>query len=293
MKPCRLYPCLFFLVYLGTVSVTSLAADVTPLMASNVAAAAPPPTTKKVIYGLRHAHSQANAWMSQPGNDWGDATFRDDPSLVDASLSDQGRRQVAALADRLAGASSSTTSSSSAWVDEVELVVVSPLTRCLQTWEGGCRSAFLERRSDGEADSMAPPVVLALPLAAERVFTASDTGRSIAAMRKEFPHIDWAACDGPSHPAATDPTTTSSPWWYSPSQTTVDGTDEWRPHGQGQSYAVPGEPEDVFTARMDQLQTWLQERPEKCILLVCHWGVLRHFTGDDHIDNCSLVRMEL
>jgi broad specificity phosphatase PhoE len=262
-------------------------------MASNAAAAAPPPTAKKVIYGLRHAHSQANAWMSQPGSDWGDATFRDDVSLVDASLSDQGRRQVAALAERLASSSSTT---ANAWVDEVELVVVSPLTRCLQTWEGGCRSAFLERRR-GEAassdDSMAPPVVvLALPLAAERVFTASDTGRSIAVMRKKFPHVDWAACGLP-HQAATDATATSSPWWYSPSQTTVDGTDEWRPHGQGQWYAVPGEPEDVFTERMDQLQTWLQERPEKCILLVCHWGVLRHFTGDDHIENCSLVRMEL
>jgi hypothetical protein len=37
-------------------------------------------------------------------------------------------------------------------------------------------------------------------------------------------------------------------------------SEEWRPPGD---YACPGEPEDVFRARMIALREWIAERPEK------------------------------
>lgn len=242
-------------------------------------------TTTKTLYALRHAHSVANAWMSQPGNEWGDATFKDDPSLVDAVLSDLGHQQVQTLATEL-------------WSEEgphkmmlstVDLVVVSPLTRCLQTWELGCRPAF-------QRAGRVPPV-LAHPWATERVYTSSDTGRPVAQLAREFADVDFSECY--RHATTTD----GLDWWYTaegdPSSldAATTTTTEWRPHGEGQYYAVPGEPYQVFAARMQKLRTWLLQRPEKCILLVSHWGVLRYLTTtsscSDHIDNCRILQLEL
>lgn len=49
---------------------------------------------------------------------------------------------------------------------------------------------------------------------------------------------------------------------------------------------------DVFHARMQQLQQWLCARPERCIAVVSHWGVLQALTGED-FDNCELQTLKL
>ena len=36
---------------------------------------------------------------------------------------------------------------------------------------------------------------------------------------------------------------------------------------------------DVFAARLEALRVWLVGRPERCIALVAHAGVLSHLTG--------------
>jgi broad specificity phosphatase PhoE len=208
--------------------------------------------------------------MKGSGNQWGDATFRDDPALRDSELSETGKKQVRALTEMLLQ-----------WRDDgdcsladFELIVVSPLTRCLQTYVMGVRPA-LEKQGRR-------PRVVALPLAAERVYTASDHGRPVVELAKEYPDIDWSL--------AGDRT---GAWWY---EGEADDDDEewkeWRPHGQGQYYAVKGEPADAFARRMHLLQKWLSRRPEKCILLVGHWGVLRHLTGGTlDLDFCALCRV--
>mmetsp|Transcript_16131 Transcript_16131/g.21089 ORF Transcript_16131/g.21089 Transcript_16131/m.21089 type:complete len:299 (-) Transcript_16131:166-1062(-) len=223
----------------------------------------------KIIYGIRHGRSVGNEYMRKEGSRWGDATFKDDMMYRDTPISETGRSQVEALSEKLEKEEGD-------WMSEVELVIVSPLTRCLETFEYGCRAAL-----EHHFEPSPPPKILALTLAAERVFTAGETGRSSKLLEKEFSEIDWSELKHIEHDEA---------WWY-----TGEGDEgkheEWRPHGEGQYYAVPGEPESIFEARMVALKEWVHKRPEKTILMVSHWGVLNHFTKQD-MENCGICRIE-
>jgi broad specificity phosphatase PhoE len=101
-------------------------------------------------------------------------------------------------------------------------------------------------------------------------------GTSTNSLRSKWPTFDWSLVPG-------------NAWWYE-----RDGNKpsepEWRPHGQGQWYAVPGEPKKVFNDRMAQADAWLQKRPEKNILLVTHWAVIRHFT-EQEVANCDMATL--
>jgi broad specificity phosphatase PhoE len=48
----------------------------------------------------------------------------------------------------------------------------------------------------------------------------------------------------------------------------------------------------VFLARMQQLQQWIEARPERVLAVVTHWGVLRALTGRD-FENCELQTVKL
>jgi|UniRef100_A0A8J9SGX8 broad specificity phosphatase PhoE len=243
-----------------------------------------------ILYGLRHGTSVANEWMTGP-NAWGASTFRDDVTLRDAPLSDAGRAQARQLANTLElsnavppPTSSLSPSCSRAELENVQLVVVSPLRRCLETYDAVSPRL---RRNDG---SPGPPVIVQ-PWAAERVFTVADQGTPGTALRNRYPDWDWSLV-------------TDQPWWYdhhhdnnnsnnNNNNHQLDATPyvEWRPSQQGQWYAVPGEPENVFAARMRRLEQWLRARPERHILIVTHWAVLRHWTGQE-IDNCGIGKIE-
>ena len=259
----------------------------------------------KVIYGIRHARSVSNEYMRQLA--WGDATFCDDLKFVDSPLSTVGMEQAVALHDQLCHDVAAAADQDHAndqppvvphWLSQVELVLVSPLTRCLQTFEYGCRRALDQVQQQQQASSSKdPPRILALPLARERVFTAAETGRPLSQIQAEFPNLDWSLFHSQhddddttlEHPT----TTTSEEWWYTGSSVD-DAYREWRPHGQGQWYAVPGEPDQVFADRMQALQEWIALRPEHTILLVTHWGVLRHLSQDTvDPDNTQVCRLEL
>ena len=242
--------------------------------------------------------------MSQPGNTWGDPTFSDDATLIDAKLSSNGINQIKTkLQDQL----------QNQYLDylkaELQLVLISPLTRCLQTYEYGVRPVLLsiqqqeqyqkaknsQQHDEGnpatdELSSSSKVTTLALPLMTERVYTASDTGRPVSTLSNEFPFVDFSECStsvgNQTNPKneesqqeandASSPThTAASPWWYS---STYSESEEWRPYGQGQWYAVPGEPEDVFEQRMKRFDNWLRNREETNIILVAHWGVFHHLT---------------
>ena len=217
---------------------------------------------------MRHAPSIANEWMQKPGNEWGAAAFCDDTQLRDAPLSEAGRQAASAAngPEKLAAMLQQCSS------DDEIVVVVSPLTRCLETWYYSVRP-FLERSNF----SPPPPRTIVQPLATERVYTSSDTGRTKSQLQQAFPQqeLDWSLL-----PEDDDA------WWY-----TGGGNHhcpEWRPHGQGQYYAVPGEPQDAFAARMKALEDWLADLGDdddddqpKLIVLVSHWGVLRHLTKQE------------
>ena len=59
---------------------------------------------------------------------------------------------------------------------------------------------------------------------------------------------------------------------------------EWRPAGR---YCCEGEPNEEFTARVLELRRWLLSRPERCIAVVTHWGVLKALTGVE-FKNCEV-----
>jgi len=237
-------------------------------------AAAAATSNKKILYGVRHGTSLANEWMSRDGNRWGDATFRDDPALVDASLSDKGREQAAELAANL---------STVDWLSDIELIAVSPLTRCIETWKYGVHPA-LEKILKSGGQSQRKPVVMALPLLTERVYTASDIGRPIAELKQQYPELDWKEAEEIANGSR------NGSWWYLPDE--EDSKEpEWRPFGQGQWYAVAGEPSSVFEKRMSRLDEWLRRRHETRILLVTHWGVLRHWTGKG-VDHCGICHID-
>jgi broad specificity phosphatase PhoE len=205
--------------------------------------------TKRLLL-IRHGVSLANEWMDRDGNRWGDPTFTDDPSLRDAKLSKAGEAQARDMRTRLQREYSDL-------LAQVELVVVSPLTRTLQTMDIGVRPL------------LAPTVpILAHHDTRERLYTASDTGRPAHVLRAEYSYVDFAL---------VPPDT----WWFQ-----GDMGEEWRPFGDGQTYAVPGEPNELFQDRLREFQKWLASRPERTIVLVSHWAILRAWTGDE-FQNCE------
>lgn len=242
--------------------------------------------TGTIVYGIRHGTSVSNEWMMEPGNEWGSPTYNDGQNTPDAPLSDTGMKQAAALARQLRDCE---------WLQSVELIVVSPLTRCLQTYSYGVKPVLEMISSTGSREHLIP--VLVHPLLTERVYSVSETGRPAAGLKKDFPDdmLDWSLLPG------------IDCWWYDPSRlpsvyssffeeeeenVSSTLTNEWRPHGDGQIYCVVGEPMSVFTRRMDALKEWLMNRPEKRILAVGHWAVFRHFLGTE-MDHCQVCTIKL
>lgn len=202
----------------------------------------------KEIYCVRHGKSKSNEWMEK--NEWGGPGYNDyHGNLRDSPLSEVGISQAKALTEQL---------------DTVELVIVSPLTRCLETLY---HSSLVKDTT----------TVLVLPQITERVYSLSETGRPKSDLMQEFPSSwDWSAVPEDS-------------WWYTGSEQ----SEEWRPHGDNQIYAVPGEPMHRFAERMEGFRHWLRTRPEQCILLVSHWGVIRHLSGGVEVSNCHVERIYL
>ena len=265
---------------------------------------------KRRLILVRHGTSVANEAMDRAGNEWGDPTFTDDVSLRDSPLSEAGRTQAEALrvqwesivlsgvkgGVRLGGSEggsggddSEPDNPTSIYGTGIDLIVVSPLTRALQTYDVAVRPNLL---SDGNGYDNRPPIpVVANPLASERVYTASDTGRSLLELRQEFPHVEF---DDSLFHSDRDGSGDERQWWFngpSPGEGGgVEGSyeerEEWRPHEDRQTYAVPGEPLHIFMVRMRRLVDWLREREEANIVLVTHWGVIKCLTAEN-FDRCE------
>lgn len=262
-------------------------------------------STAKRLVCIRHARSEGNEMMAQPGNEWGDPTFCDNAELIDAKLTETGLQQVRdellPKFIRSANTGATNTGDGNAMdyrqlLKDVDLVVVSPLTRTQETFQYGVLPALEEIYSEKDSSSNMPNI-LALPLSTERVYTASDTGRPVTELSKQFTWVDWSLLLPVDGQKAT---TKTKDWWYSHAdedETTIttsnaDSYQEWRPIGEGQWYAVPGEPEDRFQTRMKELEEWIAAREENNILLVAHWGVIRYLTGGYQAKNCEVTVLD-
>eukprot|EP00850_Spirogloea_muscicola_P015179 SM000114S24142 [mRNA] locus=s114:180400:186654:+ [translate_table: standard] len=187
----------------------------------------------KVLHLIRHGQTEMNVYIARA------PAGCKDPLMYDTRLTTEGQRQaraLAALAARRAPAP--------------ELIVTSPLTRALQTMELVFPAA------------KAPKVVEAA--ARERLYMASDMGRSPEVVAHEYPHLYFDHL----------PTI----WWHS---------DE-----RQDPLAVVMEPPDVFAERVSRFRKWLAARPEHTIAVVSHWGVLHQLTGRD-FRNCELFTCRL
>jgi broad specificity phosphatase PhoE len=281
-------------------------------------------TTVTTVYGIRHGTSVSNEWMTGP-NAWGAPTYDDRLNIRDSPLSAEGIAQATALCrtwqEELKRRNSDEDDDDDDtplphWLSRVQLIVLSPLTRCLQTYQYAIQPLFssLYQQHDADQSPSPPPVprVVVQPLLAERLYTRSETGRPVSALRREFPgtEIDWSLL--PEHNEPKQQPATAVPvrhdlsscvqpdgcWWYHPLVPTRFTAnvplDEWRPHGQGQVYGdVAGEPSVVFERRMQALSHWLHyEQPETCILTVGHWGVYRHLASIE-LDNGQMCSFTL
>jgi hypothetical protein len=216
-------------------------------------------------------------------------------------------------------------------LSKIDLIVASPLTRCLETLMYGVVPAY-------ESLGLDLPPIIALDLLTERIYTCSDHGSPVSQLEPVYPQVDFSHIVTPDHWWWDLPATHE---WYANNKDTdtgidageqvnqVNGSDntdaseqadvynssnrdenkshnvpgelqelstmeytEWRPHGDGQWYAVPGEPANAFARRMGRLRDWLASRRERNILIVSHWGVLTDLAGVSDVDNCSIVELK-
>lgn len=244
---------------------------------------------KKLIL-IRHGCSEANEFMYREGNRWGDPNFTDEEQYVDTILSGKGREQAQSLwsksaelrniLQKLQDSVASDFNESKECVTDQVLIVTSPLTRTIETLSIGILP-HLKKHANGNAIR-----AIAQPLATERVYTASDTGRPFSELQKHFPHIDFTDCFS-SAQDSNDPNSLEE-WWYTHNPEKDGSYSEWRPSDKNQFYAVPGESQPAFDDRMSRLFKWIDKRPEQTIILVTHWGVIRYITEEDDVENCGV-----
>ena len=173
--------------------------------------------TTKTILCIRHGESTFNrAWRERPV----------DPLHYDAPLSEAGHEQVRGARPALAEV-------------PVEIVIVSPLTRALETALG---------LFGGHPRS--PPMLVA-DLARERVENSCDIGRSPSVLAAQFPMLDVAHLD--------------EVWWHA--------------EGEADERGVCVEPLEAVDARVARFRALLRERPERVIAVVAHGTFFFHLTG--------------
>lgn len=228
---------------------------------------------KNIVF-IRHGCTHMNEYLSS--NKFGSPGFTDifenDDLYRDSPLSPRGVRQAQTLATRLADSSCPEYGN---LLNELDLIVTSPLTRAIQTLEIG----LLPHVKNEENGRPAVPVV-ALPHAAERLYLISDVGKSRQELHDKYGHIVDFHHDG-FH---------DEKWWFQHNGST--NYVEWRPNSSEQRYACPGEPDEQFGSRMTRLFQWLNDRPESTIAVICHWGVLDWFLDAD-FDNCEMRKVPL
>lgn len=236
---------------------------------------------KKRIVFLRHGRSYMNDFIG--GVNFGAPDFSDifpdtpenRARYIDSPLTPAGIEQAKTLNSALQRARRAKSNSAysttkdivyGTLLDEIDLVIVSPLTRTLETLDIGLYPLIKARNVP----------IIASPLASERLYLVSDIGKPRNELKKSFEYVDFDSC-----------IRTDKPWHFEPTDSLKQTYIEWRPSGEGQQYACLGEPQDYFDGRMSELYQFLDERLEKTIVVVCHAGVIDWFLNES-FENCEL-----
>ena len=245
---------------------------------------------EKQLLFIRHGLSEMNERLQVMP--WYSENFVDG-ALWDSKLSSIGIEQARSLHKKLI-----LTGTEEYQLHRIEVLLSSPLTRALHTSE----LVFYDEKN------LLPDVNrIVHPLLRERLYLSSEVGRCSSELKDEFP--DWDLTEIPP----------GKPWWYIHNHTNEKNDSimthyhrdkihlhkgsehqheqyknnkilseyspyiEWRPEGR---YCCEGEPNHVFTSRIQQLQQYILSRPEKYIAVVAHWGVLKALTGIE-FQNCE------
>lgn len=182
------------------------------------------------IHLIRHGQSTFNEAYELTGQD---------PIIWDAPISELGARQIAALAAQLR-------SDQSPLVPPPARVLVSPLTRALQT-------------AEGLFSDVAVPVEVE-PLLTEQVTESCDIGSDKTDLLKNFPHANWDFSRVPD----------DRPWWPVDLFSSAEQRDAsiCRSHFLHAAGFIEGEL--ALRTRTHQLVRRLQAYPEKSLCLVGH-----------------------
>ena len=278
---------------------------------------------KKRLILIRHGKTYMNEYLAKEGSQWGDENFTDvglaDELYRDSPLSEFGIQQAKDLCDKIGNGEEE-----EYCIDDIDLVVVSPLTRTFQTLEyallphlrklqqephdcdGECNSNNINQNETllSSSSSFYKVPIISIPLASERVYLKSDLGLPLHELKTKFPYAIFE----------NDFQDFEDEWWFtvkslSSSQTLPDDSaeeskskrkkfnfnsipeadyEEWRPSSQNQSYSCYGEPDLQFNQRMTALCKWIESRDEMCICMISHWGVLDWLSdGMIDFDNCE------
>lgn len=247
-------------------------------------------SSKRIIF-IRHGKTYMNELIGGGGITFGQPDFTDifhdaddQKKYHDSPLSEVGIQQAQSLNSKLRdlkekkeGASDALgLSESTDFLDDLDLVVVSPLTRALETLELSLYEHIVDRDVP----------ILAVASAAERLYLVSDLGKPRSELRPKYPYVDFDSAFSSDH--KTNEEDHLDVWHFLPTKELKDEYVEWRPHGQGQLYACLGEPSEQFDRRMSNFYYWLESREEKCIAIVCHAGVIEWMTSGQQYANCEL-----
>eukprot|EP01122_Echinamoeba_exundans_P012888 TRINITY_DN5516_c0_g1_i1.p1 TRINITY_DN5516_c0_g1~~TRINITY_DN5516_c0_g1_i1.p1 ORF type:complete len:233 (-),score=39.99 TRINITY_DN5516_c0_g1_i1:59-712(-) len=209
------------------------------------------PVSQKKIYLIRHGqskHNEAeNAWRATRGTTEDEERFPD-PLFFDAELSSAGHEQTVDLHKRV-----------NETLAHAELVVISPLSRAIQTFMAGFQS--LRQNIP----------IHVHPLCREKVENACDIGRPVSELKAAFPELSFEHLE--------------PIWWYTESSDITEDNfrDLW---ASGKRYE---EPEDYLNSRIESFRQWLKERPEQNIVVVGHSNFFRKFTGmKTKLANCEI-----
>lgn len=242
-------------------------------------------TEKRIIF-IRHGCSYMNEYIANDGVKFGRPGFTDifspedhEQYYQDSPLSPTGEAQAKDLADHVGKVlKESDNNIQTKSLNELELIAVSPLTRAIQTAELALLPHIWEKDQNfcSSIQQTRVPVV-ALPLAAERLYLISDIGKSRSELQRKFGYfVDFN--EGFMQQGQDN---LDDPWWFSFSEKQHGNYVEWRPIGEGQEYFCRGEPEDIFYQRMADLYQWLDERPETTIAVVGHFGTFEFLLKQD------------
>lgn len=265
--------------------------------------------TEKTFVFIRHGLTEMNERLQVMP--WYSDNFVDG-ALWDTRLTPTGIQQAKEQHEQLAARINANLP-----INDVEVLLASPLTRTLHTAE----LVFFDRKN------LLPEVPkVAHPLLRERLYLSSEVGRCSSELRQEYPDWDFSAVTPGQawwyvHPESANRATSSGSNSVRSSSGSNSGSScrhsslilpsihlqsaikarqlspggfdpyaEWRPRGV---YCCEGEPKPVFTQRVAQLREYLLSRPERCLAVVTHWGVLKALTGRE-FRNCEVqvVRAE-